>query len=47
MPTVVYCIDTSSLIAAWQERYPIENFPPFWAKVEALIDAGLSISAEI
>jgi Domain of unknown function (DUF4411) len=38
MPTV-YCIDTSSLIAAWQERYPIENFPSFWAKVEALIDA--------
>ena len=38
MPTV-YCIDTSSLIAASQERYPIENFPSFWAKIEALIDA--------
>ena len=35
----VYCIDTSSLIAAWQERYPIENFPPFWVKVDALIEA--------
>ena len=34
----VYCIDTSSLIAAWQERYPIENFPPFWAKMDALIE---------
>jgi hypothetical protein len=33
----VYCIDTSSLIAAWQERYPIENFPRFWDKVDALI----------
>jgi hypothetical protein len=33
----VYCIDTSSLIAAWQERYPIENFPPFWSKMDALI----------
>ncbi len=33
----VYCVDTSSLIAAWQERYPIENFPSFWAKVEGLI----------
>ena len=33
----VYCVDTSSLIAAWQERYPIENFPSFWAKVESLI----------
>lgn len=35
-----YCIDTSSLIAAWQERYPIENFPPFWTKMDALIEAG-------
>ncbi|MGH9633148.1 MAG: DUF4411 family protein [Bryobacteraceae bacterium] len=33
----VYCIDTSSLIAAWQERYPIENFPKFWEKMEGLI----------
>jgi len=36
---VVYCIDTSALIAAWQERYPIENFPPFWNR-EGLITAG-------
>lgn len=33
----VYCIDTSSMIAAWQERYPIENFPRFWEKMEGLI----------
>ena len=38
---VVYCIDTSALIAAWQERYPIENFPPFWNRVDGLITAGL------
>jgi hypothetical protein len=37
---VVYCIDTSALIAAWQERYPIENFPPFWNRVEGLIVTG-------
>jgi hypothetical protein len=37
---VVYCIDTSALIAAWQERYPIENFPPFWNRVDSLITAG-------
>jgi hypothetical protein len=37
---VVYCIDTSALIAAWQERYPIENFPPFWSRVDGLITAG-------
>ena len=37
---VIYCTDTSSLIAAWQERYPIENFPPFWRKIDDLIEAG-------
>jgi len=36
----VYCIDTSALIAAWQERYPLENFPAFWGRVETLIVAG-------
>lgn len=35
----VYCVDTSSLIAAWQERYPIENFPNFWDRMDALISA--------
>jgi hypothetical protein len=43
MPNV-YCIDTSSLIAAWQERYPIENFPAFWVKMEAMIDGGRLIA---
>lgn len=37
---VIYCIDTSALIAAWQERYPPENFPPFWKRVDTLIAAG-------
>ena len=37
---VVYCIDTSALIAAWQERYPIENFPPFWQRLDDLINDG-------
>jgi predicted nucleic acid-binding protein len=27
---VTYCIDTSSLIAAWEERYPPEHFPRLW-----------------
>jgi hypothetical protein len=35
----VYCIDTSCLIAAWSERYPLENFPRFWEKVDTLIAA--------
>lgn len=40
----IYCIDTSSLIAAWQERYPIENFPSFWRKVEELIAAKRAVA---
>ncbi|MGC1873026.1 MAG: DUF4411 family protein [Acidobacteriaceae bacterium] len=39
-----YCIDTSSLIAAWQERYPIENFPSFWVKMDELIIANRLIA---
>ena len=34
-----YCIDTSALIAAWQERYPVENFPAFWNRIGHLIDS--------
>jgi hypothetical protein len=37
---VIYCIDTSALIAAWQERYPLENFPAFWRRIDDLIEAG-------
>ena len=31
-----YCIDTSCLIAAWDERYPPENFPKFWEYLDKL-----------
>ena len=41
---MTYCIDTSSLIAAWQERYTIENFPGFWVKMDTLIVAGRLIA---
>jgi len=37
---MTYCIDTSALIAAWNERYPIENFPPFWERLDDLIRDG-------
>jgi len=33
----MYCIDTSALIAAWEERYPIENFPKFWDYLDEMI----------
>jgi len=41
---MIYCVDTSSLIAAWQERYPIENFPKFWDRVDGLIKEKRMIS---
>jgi hypothetical protein len=36
---VTYCIDTSCLIAAWEERYPIDHFPKFWALLDCAITA--------
>ena len=41
---VVYCIDTSALIAAWQERYPPENFPRVWERFDDLIECGRMVS---
>ncbi len=41
---MIYCIDTSSLIAAWHERYPIENFPKFWDRVDGLIQEKRLVS---
>jgi hypothetical protein len=41
---MIYCVDTSSLIAAWQERYPIENFPRFWDLMDGLITEQRLIS---
>jgi hypothetical protein len=41
---MIYCVDTSSLIAAWQERYPIENFPKFWDRMDSLVKDGRLIS---
>ena len=37
---VIYSLDTSALIAAFHERYPIENFPSLWCKIEAFIKNG-------
>ena len=36
---MTYCIDTSCLIAAWEERYPIDHFPKFWALLDCAITA--------
>lgn len=41
-----YCIDTSALIAAWSERYPIRRVPRFWERVDALVTNGRLLSPE-
>jgi hypothetical protein len=41
---MIYCVDTSSLIAAWQERYPFENFPKFWDRIDGLIEEKRLVS---
>ena len=41
---MIYCVDTSSLIAAWQERYPPDHFPAFWVKMDGLIKEGRMIA---
>lgn len=43
---MAYCIDTSCLIAAWEERYPPENFPKFWLLLEQAISEGKIIAPE-
>jgi hypothetical protein len=45
MPAI-YCIDTSSLIAAWEERYPIDNFPNFWRLMDGAIQAGKIVAPQ-
>ena len=42
----MYCIDTSALIAAWSERYPIEYFPRFWDALDALLASGRAVAPQ-
>jgi hypothetical protein len=45
---LVYSIDSSSLIHAWNRAYRPKNFPTFWAHLEDLIDEGrLKASIEV
>jgi len=34
---LIYCLDTSALIAAWHELYPIDVFPKFWELMDQLV----------
>lgn len=43
-PPSVYCLDTSSLIFAATEAYPLDLFASFWTRLDALVAAGRAIS---
>jgi len=43
MPT--YSLDTSSLLAAWLERYPIDNFDGFWIRLNELLVNGNAVAS--
>lgn len=45
MPTTIYCIDTSALIAAWYERYKPNRFPRLWEEIDQLIETGRLVSS--
>ena len=34
----MYCIDTSALLHAWNDRYPIEIFTSLWNNLDSLIE---------
>lgn len=47
-PKTIFSLDTSCLIHAWRRAYPLRNFPPFWDRLDELIEAGrLFSSAEV
>jgi hypothetical protein len=43
---VKYCVDTSSILHAWIEAYPPDNFPLVWDKIDNLITNGRLISSD-
>jgi hypothetical protein len=42
----LYCLDTSSVVAAWDERYPPDNFPRFWTLLDGALTQGLILVPE-
>lgn len=43
---MIFCIDTSSLIHGWNEKYPPEIFASLWNDIENLIKSGDLVSTE-
>jgi hypothetical protein len=44
---VIYCIDTSALIAAWYERYKPNRFPKLWSEFDGLVEQRRLFSSSI
>jgi hypothetical protein len=44
---IIYCIDTSALIAAWYERYKPNRFPKLWDQLDMLIKEGRLVSSSL
>jgi hypothetical protein len=47
VPTAIYCIDTSALIAAWYERYKPNRFPKLWDQFTELAKAKRLVSSTL
>lgn len=47
MPSTIYCIDTSALIAAWYERYKPNRFPKLWDQFADLATAKRLVSSTL
>ncbi|MBE0524505.1 MAG: DUF4411 family protein, partial [Methanosarcinales archaeon] len=43
---MIYCIDTSSLLTGWNDRYPPEIFPQLWEHFKGLIETDKLIAPE-
>ncbi|MGU3360771.1 DUF4411 family protein [Methylobacterium sp. M6A4_1b] len=43
----MYCIDTSSLISAWYDRYKPNRFPKLWEQFESLVIMERLVSSSL
>jgi phosphomannomutase len=46
MRPTLYCIDSCSLIEAWNQHYPPVIFAKLWRDLEALIQSGAAIACD-
>jgi hypothetical protein len=44
---IIYCVDTSALIAAWYERYKPNRFPKLWDQLDILFTSGRLVSSSL